>query len=74
MANKFSNNKKVQLFAAAVADEMDYVGFQRSGRYADVPAFLAGVPYSCHRREPPAGFDRRGTVQRRDSLFTDRAA
>lgn len=25
MANKFSNNKKVQLFAAAVADEMDYV-------------------------------------------------
>lgn len=25
MANKFSNNKKVQIFAAAVADEMDYV-------------------------------------------------
>jgi hypothetical protein len=25
MANKFSNNKKVQLLAAAVADEMDYV-------------------------------------------------
>lgn len=25
MSNKFSNNKKVQIFAAAVADEMDYV-------------------------------------------------
>lgn len=53
MANKFSNNKKVQLLAAAVADQMDYVKASVSKlSEADMANKKFGRSYNIYMADP----------------------